>query len=202
MLPTLIEKACRSSVILEERRRIVPRATGHVLELGVGSGLNIPFYDAAAVETIVGIDPSDALLAKARERVARSPLQARISLVEQGAEALPFDAGRFDSVVVTYTLCSVRDVAAVLAEARRVLRPGGSLFFVEHGLADHARVARWQRRITPAWRKLTGNCHLDRDVARALRDAGYALPELSTGFTDGMIKPLSYTYEGRAVAPV
>lgn len=102
-------------------------------------------------------------------------------------------------MVVTYTLCSVQDVAAVLAEARRVLRPGGSVHFVEHGLADQAGVARWQRRITPVWRKLTGNCHLDRDVASAFLAAGFSLPELSAGFTDGTVKPLSFTYEGRAV---
>lgn len=199
VLPTLIEKACRGSVILDERRRVVPRATGHVLELGVGSGLNLPFYDPASVESVTGIDPSAALLQKAHDRASVSPLAGRISLLTQSAETLPFDAARFDSIVVTYTLCSVGDVRAVLTEARRVLRPGGSLFFVEHGLANDPGVAYWQRRITPLWRRVSGNCHLDRNIGDALTAAGFTLPELTARFTEGTVKALSFTFEGRAI---
>jgi ubiquinone/menaquinone biosynthesis C-methylase UbiE len=201
VLPTLIEKACRSRTILEERRRLVPRASGRVLEIGVGSGLNLPFYDASAVDTLTAIDPSEELLERAEERAKASPLSGRITLRRASAEQLPLDDESVDTAVMTYTLCSVGDPAQVLSELRRVLRPGGSLLFVEHGLSNEARIARWQQRVTPLWRRFSGNCHLDRDTPCALRDAGFELPELSAGYTEGIVKALSYTTEGRARRP-
>lgn len=197
-LPTLIEKACRSSVILEERRRLVPRAHGRVLELGVGSGLNLPFYDEARVTAFVGVDPSPGLLEKARARLRASPLRGLGELVLAPGERLPFEDESFDSAVMTYTLCSVADPLRVLGEIRRVLRPGAPLFFVEHGLASEPRTARLQRLLTPAWRTLSGNCHLDRDIAAALASADFELPELAARFTEGTVKAVSFTYEGKA----
>jgi ubiquinone/menaquinone biosynthesis C-methylase UbiE len=199
VLPTLVEKACRGTAILEERRRIVPRARGRVLEVGVGSGLNLPFYDQAQVESLVAIDPSEGLLAKAKARAKASPLGARLELVRASAEELPVATASIDSVIMTYTLCSVAEPRTALREIARVLRPGGSLFFVEHGLANEPSTARWQRRITPLWRRVSGNCHLDRDAAAALREADFELPELAAGYTDGVVKALSYTFEGVAV---
>lgn len=195
VLPFLVEKACRSSAILAERERWIPRAHGEVLELGVGSGLNLGFYDRDRVARVVGIDPSAALLARARPRAETAPVP--VELVEAPAEALPFDDRSFDSAVVTYALCSVGDPARALAEVRRVLRPGGELIFVEHGLAPDPRVQRWQHRLTPLWRRIGGGCHLDRDHARILRDAGFELDELATGYTEGA-RLLSHTYEGIA----
>lgn len=195
VLPILVEKGCRSSVILEERRRWIPRAHGRVLELGVGSGLNLAFYDAARVANVTGIDPSAALLARAGARAAEAPVP--VELVAAPAEQLPFDAGSFDSAIVTYSLCSMADPARALAELRRVLRAGGELMFVEHGLAPDARTARWQRWLTPIWRRFTGGCHLDRDIAALLRDAGYQLDELDAGYTEG-VRWLSFTYQGTA----
>lgn len=201
VLPTLIEKACRSRVILEERRRLVPQARGHVLEIGVGSGLNLPFYDAAEVARLTAIDPSEALLARARQRASESPVGPKTTLLQAGAEQLPLEDASVDSAVMTYTLCSVTRPDAVLGELRRVLRPGGPLYFVEHGLADTPVVARLQRGATPLWRRCSGNCHLDRDAETLLRQAGFELSELHRGFTDGAIKALSYTYEGTARRP-
>lgn len=195
VLPFLIEKACRSSAILEERERWVPRAHGDVLELGVGSGLNLAFYDRARVGHVTGIDPSDALLARAQPRADRAPVP--VDLVRAPAEQLPFTDRSFDSAVVTYSLCSVEDPARALAEVRRVLRPGGELIFVEHGLSPDARTRRWQHRLTPVWRRIAGGCHLDRDHAEILRRAGFSLDELATGYTEGA-RFLSYTYEGIA----
>lgn len=194
-LPFLVEKGCRSRVILDERRRWIPRAHGQVLELGVGSGLNLAFYDAARVAKVTGIDPSAPLLARAGTRAAGAPVP--VELVEAPAEALPFDAGSFDSAVVTYSLCSMADPARALVELRRVLRPGGALMFVDHGLAPDAGTRGWQRRLTPLWRRFTGGCHLDRDIAAILRGAGYQIDELDTGYTGG-VRWLSYTYQGTA----
>jgi ubiquinone/menaquinone biosynthesis C-methylase UbiE len=195
ILPFLVEKACRSRTILEERRRAIPRAANHVLEVGVGSGLNLAFYDPARVTDVVGVDPSAPLLDRAtlRARAARLPVE----LVRGSAEELPFDAGRFDDVVLTYTLCSVAHPARALAEMRRVLKPGGRLIFVEHGLAPDARPRRWQKRITPSWRRLSGNCHLDRDVASELEASGFAVLEMNAAYT-GAPRWLTFTYEGIA----
>lgn len=195
VLPLLVEKACRSSTILDERRRWIPRAHGNVLELGVGSGLNLAFYDAARVAKVTGIDPSQPLLARARTRAAQAPVP--VELVEATAELLPFDARSFDSAVVTYSLCSVDDPARALAEVRRVLRPGGDLVFVEHGLAPDARTRRWQHGLTPIWRRLGGGCRLDRDVSAILRDAGYHLDELIAAYSEG-VRWLSFTSQGIA----
>jgi len=195
VLPGLIEKSCRSRTILEERRRWIPRAHGQVLELGVGSGLNLAFYDPARVAKVTGIDPSPPLLARASARAAEAPVP--VELVEASAEQLPFDAGSFDSAVVTYALCSMDDPARALAEVRRVLRPGGALMFVEHGLAPDAATQRWQHRLTPLWRRIGGGCRLDRDTAALLRDAGYQLDDLTAAYSDG-VRWLNFTYQGTA----
>lgn len=195
VLPVLVEKACRSRAILDERRRWIPRARGDVLELGVGSGLNLAFYDPSRVSRVVGIDPSAQLLAKARPRAAEA--QVPVELVLGAAEALPFPDRAFDSAVVTYSLCSVADPGRALAEVRRVLRPGGELVFVEHGLSPEARTQRWQHRITPLWRRVGGGCHLDRDIAQLVRDAGYRVDELDTGYSEGA-RWMSFIYRGIA----
>jgi ubiquinone/menaquinone biosynthesis C-methylase UbiE len=195
VLPHLIEKACRSHAILEARQRWVPRAHGDVLELGVGSGLNLAFYDAAKVGKVTGIDPSASLLVRAASRVAEAPVP--VELIRGRAEALPFPDRSFDSAVVTYSLCSVGDPARALAEVRRVLRPGGELVFVEHGLARDAGTQRWQRWLTPLWRRVGGGCHLDRDMAAILRDAGYRSADLSADYAEGA-HWLSYTFQGTA----
>lgn len=195
VLPHLVEKACRSQAILEERRRWVPRAHGNVLELGVGSGLNLAFYDAANVAKVTGIDPSAPLLARAAARASEAPVP--VELIRGCAEKLPFPERSFDSAVVTYSLCSVDDPIRALAELRRVLRPGGELVLVEHGLARDAGPRRWQRWLTPVWRRVGGGCRLDRDMATILRDAGYHFDDLSADYTEGA-RWLSYTFQGTA----
>lgn len=193
-LPRIVESACKSREILEERRRWVPRARGRVLEVGVGSGLNLAFYDRGQVRAVVGIDPSAELLARAARRADAASVP--VELVRAPAEALPFDDGSFDSVLVTYTLCSVDDPLRALSEIARVLAPSGELFFVEHGLAPDADVVRWQRRITPAWSRLGGGCRLDRDLPAELDAAGFDA-DLSAAYGEGP-RWLSYTFQGSA----
>nr|MBA3821858.1 methyltransferase domain-containing protein [Deltaproteobacteria bacterium] len=147
------------------------------------------------VTELVGLDPSPPLLARAAARAQRA--NQPVALLAGVAERLPFDAARFDTVVFTYTLCSVDDPAAALAEARRVLRPDGQLIFVEHGASPHAGLRRWQRRITPVWKRLAGNCHLDRDVPGLLAAAGFAIAAINAR-RDGRTSLMSFAYSGVA----
>jgi len=195
VLPHLVERACRSRVILAERRRWIPEASGHVLEVGVSSGLNLAFYDPARVIELHGIDLSPPMLAVAGTRAAELAIPIQLALGD--AEALAFDRARFDSVVMTYTLCSVRDPRCTLAEIHRVLRPGGRLILVEHGRAPDARTQRWQRWLTPAWSRVGGNCHLDRDVVPSLEAAGFSVADVHSAYTEGA-SWLAYTSAGIA----
>lgn len=191
--PHLLERVCSTRSIIAERATWLARVRGAVLEVGVGSGLNLPGLLPDVVTHFVGLDPAPALLARAAARPTRVPT----TLVVGTAEALPFAAARFDTVLFTYTLCSVAEPARALAEARRVLRPAGQLVFVEHGAAPAAGRLRWQRRLTPVWRAVAGNCHLDRDMPRLIEAAGFALVELDARDPDASL--LSYAYSGVAV---
>lgn len=194
VLPLLLDLAMRHRRLAAYRRRVIAAARGTVLEIGVGSGLNLPFY-GPAVERVYGVDPSPALLALAASRGARAA--PKLLLIRAEAERLPLAAAAFDTVVMTWTLCTVADPAAALAELKRVLRPGGRLLFVEHGLAPEPSIARWQLRLTPWWKRIGGGCHLDRQADALLRAAGFALGELGTGYMKGP-KPFTYMYEGSA----
>ena len=194
LLPRLMDLAMRQRRLAAYRRRVLAAARGLVLEIGVGSGLNLPLY-GPAVERVFGADPSPALLALARARGARAPLP--VHLIRAAAEQLPFRAGAFDTVVMTWTLCTVADPAASLAELRRVLRPDGRLLFVEHGLAPEPAIERWQHRLTPYWQRIGGGCRLDRKADALIRAAGFVIGELGTGYMKGP-KPFTYMYEGSA----
>jgi len=172
VVPRLIGFCCRQPAVMYDRAKIVPKASGDVLELGCGGAANLEFYDWAAIKTLSGVDPSPELLVRAQKELAGSGRHA--SFVAGVAEALPFASQSFDSVVTTFTLCSVQDPGAALAEVRRVLRPGGRLLFVEHGRAPDAAPAKWQSRIEPAWKHIAGGCHLTRPVTQAISAAGFA----------------------------
>jgi ubiquinone/menaquinone biosynthesis C-methylase UbiE len=178
IMPRLIACACASAAIAKQRAKIVPLAEGRVLELGIGGGLNLAFYDPSKVSTVMGVDPSAEL--RVRAEAAPRPNGLSVKVAEGTAEVLPFDAGAFDTVVCTFTLCSVHTPAAALAEARRVLKPGGRLLFCEHGLAPDADVARWQRRIEPIWKPIAGGCHLTRPIGAAITGAGFKVQRVET----------------------
>lgn len=194
VLPHLINLAMRQKNLAAYRSRLVASAEGRVLEIGIGSGLNLPFY-GAAVSEVVGIDPSGPLLRMASERAARA---MPVKLVEGSAEAIPLQDGSFDTVVTTWSLCSIPDVPAALSEIRRVLKPTGVLLFVEHGRSPDETVARWQDRITPVWKPIAGGCHLNRPVDTLIRLSGFGLSELQAGYMPGP-KPFTFMYEGRAL---
>lgn len=195
ILPWIIDLGCSMKAIREQREKVVPRAQGRVLEIGLGTGLNMPHYDMARVGSIVGVEPSLRMHRLARKRIARAGLD--VELIGLSAEKIPLEDASFDSVVVTYTLCTVPDPAAALREMRRVLKPDGALFFSEHGLSPDAEVRRWQDRLNPCWRRLFGGCNLNRDVPALLQDAGFVCDELNTLYIKGP-RPLTYNYWGVA----
>ena len=192
MLPWLIDRAMRQKVLGPYRARVVGAAEGRVLEFGIGSGLNLPLY-GAAVQTVIGVEPSSALLDRARRQAAQMP----VGLIEGSAEALPLADMSVDTVVTTWTLCTIPDAARALAEAHRVLRPGGALLFVEHGRAPEPGVARWQDRLDPLWSRLAGGCHLNRSIDRLIRSAGFRLDRLETSRVPGP-RTHTFLYHGRA----
>jgi SAM-dependent methyltransferase len=195
VFPRILNLSMRSRHVTRWRARVVPAARGRVLEIGIGSGLNLGFY-GRGVEALCGVDPADRLLAMAGKAARDAPFA--VDLLRRGAEALPFDAKSFDSVVTTWTLCSIPDVSSALTEMRRVLKPGGELIFIEHGLAPEPRVAAWQRRLGPLWRRCSGGCHLERKMDELIRHAGFAITHLDTGYLVPGPRPLTYSYRGRA----
>jgi ubiquinone/menaquinone biosynthesis C-methylase UbiE len=184
----------RNRRLLPYRQRIVARAEGRVLEIGMGSGLNLPFY-GAGVSEIVGLDPSANLLAIARRSVDSSAIP--VDLLEASAEAIPLGNRSVDTIVMTWTLCSIPEAAAAVAEMRRVLRPSGKLVFVEHGLAPDKAVRWWQDTLSPAWKRLSGGCHLNRPIRAMIEEGGFRIDRLDTAYMPGP-KPMTFMYEGSA----
>jgi ubiquinone/menaquinone biosynthesis C-methylase UbiE len=194
ILPTLIELAMRNKGAQAERARFVPRASGEVLEIGVGSGLNIPIY-GSGVRKLYALDPSAELLRMARQRAERAAFP--VELLQDPAEAIPLRDGSVDTVVTTWTLCSIPDAVAALREMRRVLRPEGRLIFIEHGRSTDPSVVRWQDRVTPLWRKISGGCHLNRPIDRLLAQGGFEVSEIERGYMAGP-RIGAYLYRGIA----
>ena len=192
ILPHLVNLVMRNAQLEPYRKRLLSLAGGRVLEIGIGSGLNLPFYTEHATE-IIGVEPHPKLLAMASHKHSTIPS----NLVEGSAELLPLETASFDTVVTTWTLCSIPDVMTALGEMHRVLKPDGQLLFVEHGLAPDPGVRRWQQRLTPIWKRIAGGCHLDRPMANLIHDAGFEIAHVDTGYMQGP-KPMTFMYEGSA----
>ena len=196
ILPGALDYACGLPMISRQRQLVVPLAQGRVLEVGIGTGLNMPYYDKRRVTRITGLDPALQLHPLARERIAQAGLD--VELVGLSAEQIPRPDTSFDTVLVTYTLCTIPDPLAALREMRRVLAPGGQLLYCEHGRAPDASVQRWQERLQPLWGKLAGGCHLGRDIPALLQEAGFALSDLHTRYLPGP-RPFTFHYWGAAL---
>jgi ubiquinone/menaquinone biosynthesis C-methylase UbiE len=194
VFPFLTNLAMRNRRLLPYRERVLSAAEGRVLEIGIGSGLNLPFYPARVSE-IVGLEPVPRLAAMARRASGHSPFP--VFFVEGSAEAIPLDDSSVDTVVTTWTLCSVPEVERALGEMRRVLKPGGRLLFAEHGQAPEASVRKWQDRLTPAWKYISGGCHLNRPIGALIENAGFNIEVLETGYMQGP-RPMAFIYEGHA----
>ncbi|MBC7608031.1 MAG: methyltransferase domain-containing protein [Polaromonas sp.] len=196
ILPTALDLACGMPMISRMRQLVVPQAAGRVLEVGIGTGLNMRHYNKQQVTNITGLDPALQMHPLALERIAKAGLP--VDLVGLSAEKIPLPDASFDTVLITYTLCTIPDAQSALLEMHRVLKPTGKLLFCEHGHAPDASVARWQERLQPLWGKVAGGCHLGRDIPALLLGAGFRLPSLETGYLPGP-KPFTFHYWGAAL---
>jgi SAM-dependent methyltransferase len=182
LLPKLIDAACSQPPMTDLRSRYVSQARGNVLEIGIGSGLNLQHY-GADVTSITGVDPAAELTVKARERAER--IAAPVEVLGISGESLDLDNNQFDTVVCTWTLCSIPNPYRAVDEMRRVLKPGGQLIFVEHGRSDDQKIAKWQRRVEPLWKIIGGGCHLTRRADELLMDGGFVIKAQESGYVDG-----------------
>ncbi len=196
VLPFIIDKACGAPPILKQREKIVPLAQGRVLEVGMGSGINLQFYDPSKVEFVFGLEPSQGMRRKAQKNLAASPVEVR--WLDLPGEEVPLEDNSVDTVVLTFTLCTIPDFRTALAQMRRVLKPGGTLYFCEHGEAPDEAVRRWQARINPIWKKLAGGCNLNRPIPTSLEDAGFSIDKLETMYLPGSPKFAAFNYWGSA----
>jgi len=196
VLPRIIDFAMRNKDATQLRAAWIPRARGEVLEIGIGSGLNLPFY-SSEVQCVHGVDPSAELQQVARKRAANQRVPVEF-LLQSAEEPLPSSAESIDTVVMTWTLCSIPNPPQALEHMKRALKKGGYLIFVEHGRAPDARVRAWQDRLTPLWKRIGGGCHLNRKVEELIRAAGFHIVELKTGYLPGP-RPMTYVYQGLAM---
>jgi ubiquinone/menaquinone biosynthesis C-methylase UbiE len=195
VLPRLIDLAMRNKEAARLRAEWIPHARGEVLEIGIGSGLNLPFY-SPEVQRVYGVDPSVELQRMARKRVAAGRLPVEF-LSQSAEEPLPLPNESVDTVVVTWTICSIPNVEQALRQMKRVLKPSGRLIFLEHGRSPDPSVVAWQDRLTPLWKRFTGGCHLNRKVDELITAAGFQIAELKTCYLSGP-RPMSYIYQGFA----
>ena len=195
VLPRVVHLACSARPKMRQREKLVPLASGRVLEVGMGSGLNLSFYDARRVTKVWGLEPSPEMSKMASAAVEAVAFD--VEFVSAGGEQIPLDSESFDTVLMTFTLCTIPDAERALREIARVLKRGGQLLFCEHGAAPDAGVRRWQNRIDPLWRRLAGGCHLNRDIPGLIRRGGFEITRMDTMYIPGW-RPASFNYWGAA----
>jgi ubiquinone/menaquinone biosynthesis C-methylase UbiE len=197
ILPPLLSLAMGTKPIRYQRKKVVPRAEGRVLEIGFGAGHNLPFYDASKVTHLWALEPAKEMRERAAERVAQSPIE--LEFLDLPGEQIPLENDSADTVLVTYTLCTIPDAMKALGEMRRVLKPTGRMIFCEHGEAPDADVKRWQERLTPAWRACFGGCHLARPIPRMIGEAGFRIESVKTMYLPGTPRFAGFNYWGDAI---
>lgn len=196
ILPHVINCACGTKPVRYQRRKVVPLCEGDVLEIGIGTGLNLPYYDATKVKQVTGIDPSESSWALAQERA--KDIGFPVKHIAMPGERIPLPEASIDTVLCTYSLCTIPDPAPALAGMRRVLKPSGKLVFCEHGAAPDEGVRKWQERINPVWKRILGGCQINRDIPALIRDAGFHIDDLKTMYLPGTPKIAGYNYWGVA----
>jgi ubiquinone/menaquinone biosynthesis C-methylase UbiE len=195
VLPHIINFACSAKPNQKQREKVVPLAEGDVLEIGFGSGLNLPFYDSSKVRKIWGLEPSEGMRRKAQAMLNESELD--VELIDLPGESIPLESNSVDTVLVTYSLCTIPDALAALEGMRRVLKPGGSLIYCEHGIAPDENVRRWQNRMDSAWGRISGGCHMNRDIPDLITQSGFEITNDERMYIPG-VKALCYNFWGQA----
>jgi ubiquinone/menaquinone biosynthesis C-methylase UbiE len=196
ILPHIINCACGTKPVMKQREKVVPLAEGNVLEIGMGSGLNIPFYDPDKVNMVWGLEPSEGMREKAAERVALSPVE--IQWLDLPGEEIPLKDNSVDTIVLTFTLCTIPDWQGALQQMRRVLKPGGKLLFSEHGQAPDNHIQKWQNRLNPTWKTLAGGCNLNRAIPKLLKQSGFEIESMESMYLPSTPKVAGYCYWGQA----
>lgn len=196
ILPHVIDFACGDKVIMEQRQHVLAAAEGRVLEVGMGSGLNLRYYNPDKVDFVWGLEPSDGMRKKAQKNLQQSP--AQVEWLGLPGEEIPLDSHSADTVVLTFTLCTIPEWEIALRQMKRVLKPGGKLLFCEHGAAPDEAVARWQNRINPLWKKIAGGCHLNRNIPELISQAGFSIRELEADYLPKTPRIAGFRYRGFA----
>ena len=196
ILPKVLDLLCGSSPINYQRKKIVPKVSGNVLEIGIGSGLNLPHYNVSNISNITALDPAEELTNIAKKRI--SELDLDIDVINCGAEEIPLESKSFDSILVTYTLCSIENLDDSMREIRRVMKDDGTLFFCEHGIAPDLKTKNWQNRINPIWKRLMGGCNINRDIPEIISNSKLEITDLETMFLPGTPRIAGFNYWGTA----
>ena len=199
VMPRVVDLACRSRAIERKRQRIVPQAAGVVVEIGFGSALNLPHYDPQRVRHVIGLDPVAEMVGMGESRHADAPVS--LEIISASAADMPLETASADTVLLTFTACTIPDIEPAMAEMRRVLKPGGRLLFCEHGRAPDPRVARWQDRLNPMWQRLAGGCHLNRDTEALLLGSGFRIDSIDAEYVPWTPKFAGYVRTGIASSP-
>ena len=198
VLPKFLNCACASKPILRQRQKVVPLAEGKVLEIGIGSGLNLPFYEKSKIDEVWGLDPSEELSAMAR--IVADQESIEVNFISSGAEEIPLPDNHFDSVLITYTMCTIPEVLRANQEIRRVLREDGKMIFCEHGEAPDENIRKWQKRINPFWGRIAGGCNINRKIPSLIQDSGFDIVEMEEMYLPNTPKIAGYNYWGFALA--
>ncbi|MDG2061707.1 MAG: class I SAM-dependent methyltransferase [SAR86 cluster bacterium] len=196
VLPKLLNFTCGLKPMRHQREKVVPLAKGEILEIGIGSGLNIPFYKTSGVKRIWGLDPSEELNVMAKKVADQSDLEVKFLL--SGAEQIPLPSNSIDTILITYTLCTIPEVEAAVKEMNRVLRPEGELIFCEHGRSPDENILKWQDKINPYWNVIGGGCNVNRDIPRLIESAGFSIRQMESMYLPGTPKVLGFNYWGSA----
>ncbi len=196
ILPHIINAACGTRPIGKQREKVVPHCEGRVLEIGMGTGLNLPYYDPAKVDMVFGLEPSDGMRKRAAPKLASVPFD--VEFIDLPGEEIPLDDNSVDTVLLTYTLCTIPDTLRALEGMRRVLKPGGKLLFSEHGRAPDDNIRQWQNRMDGVWGKIAGGCHVNRDIPTLIGEGGFNITTIDTMYVPNTPRVLGFTYWGAA----
>jgi len=196
ILPHVINLACGSKPIRYQRKKVVPNAVGRVLEVGMGSGLNLPYYDTDKVDMVWGLEPSEGMREKAQPNLKKS--NVNVEWLDLPGEEIPLDNNSADTIVLTFTLCTIPDWQKAMEQMHRVLKPGGKLLFAEHGKAPDKNIQRWQDKIDPYWSKIAGGCHVNRPIAEMISESGFKIRQLESRYLPSTPKVAGFNYWGYA----